>query len=229
MDPARDRSTARPGTRNADESRRSPEATGDPGAGGMKTVILLSGGIDSSVLAYDLRDKGDELTGFWVNYGQSHISELAAAAYIASEVCESFESVEIPPIFAPNALTGGGGSVIVPARNLVFLSLAYSFAVRIGADAVAIGVIKDDADRFPDCTPRFIGSFYDTIGCAIGDGRDSKVPLLRTPYIYKSKRDVAELGADLGVPFEKTWSCYGGDAEPCGECLACQERAAVLP
>lgn len=194
----------------------------------MRTVILLSGGVDSATLAYFLKDEGHELHALFINYGQTHIRERQSAAYIASRACEGFSDYEIPPLFAPNALTGGGGSVIVPARNLVFLSLAYAYAVSIHAVQVAIGVVKDDSARFPDCTPRFVGSFYDTIGCALGDSRDLPIPLLRTPFIYKTKHEVVEIGRGLGVPYEKTWSCYGGDMEPCGECLACEERARVL-
>lgn len=190
----------------------------------MKTVLLLSGGIDSSTLAYHLRDQGRELHALSINYGQVHLRELHAAAYVASEVCESYECLDVPAMFARNALTGGGDDIVVPARNLIFLSLAYAYAGKVGAEEVAIAVVRNDAERFPDCTAPFMGEFYETIGYALGH---KDVPRLRTPFIFKTKAEVVDIGKRLGVPFEKTWSCYRGDMEPCGECLACQERAAV--
>lgn len=191
----------------------------------MRTVLLLSGGVDSSVLAYHLKNQGREVHGFSVNYGQAHLRELHSAAYVASQACASYEVVDVPSMFAPNALTGGGEDVVVPVRNLIFLSLAYAYAVRIGAEEVAIGVVKNDAERFPDCRPVFMGEFYETIGSALGH---KNVPRLRTPFIYKTKREVVEIGRTLGVPFEKTWSCYHGNMEPCGKCLACKDREGAL-
>lgn len=186
-----------------------------------RVVVLLSGGIDSTVMAHRLKSDGRELHGLSINYGQAHARELHCAALTASEVCKSYECVQVSQFFAPNALTGGGDSVIVPGRNMVFLSVAFSYAVGIGADEVAIGVVKNDAERFPDCRPVFMGQFYEMIGEALGH---ESVPILRTPFIHKTKREVVKIGRTLGVDLNRTWSCYAGDAVPCGECLACVER-----
>ena len=191
----------------------------------MKTVVLLSGGIDSTVMAYSFKDQGRTLYGFSVDYGQAHVKELQAAARVASLVCEDWVRVAIPPIFAPNALTGGGGSTTVPARNLVFLSMALAYGVAIGADEVAIGVTKDDAKRFNDCRPDFMSAFADTIEEALGPGPR---PTLRCPLIGSSKAEVVALGRRLGVPLNRTWSCYGNEHEPCGRCTACEDRAAAM-
>ena len=193
----------------------------------MKTVILLSGGIDSTVLAYHWKDQGNELHGLSVDYGQSHQRELLSAAFVASQVCESYECIDVPPIFAPNALTGEGGSVVVPARNLVLLTLASVYATSIDADDVLIGIVKEDAERFPDCHPEFVCRFIECFGLALGD-ESTNQPITRAPFIDKTKAEVVRLGNDLGVHWSKTWSCYGGGVEPCGECLACEERAKVF-
>lgn len=187
----------------------------------MKTVALCSGGIDSTVLMYHLLADGHEVVGFSVDYGQAHRRELAAAADICSELGIPYRSTVLDPeLFAGSELTGGTG-VVVPNRNMVMIALAGAVALRASADYVAVACHQGDYGLFPDCRPTFLEEAFRALRKACGVG-------LLYPFAYRTKLEVVALGLELGVPFERTWSCYRGGAEPCGECLACRERQQAL-
>lgn len=185
-------------------------------------VALHSGGIDSTVMLYELLDATHEVVTVGFDYGQRHVRELEAAREIAHEMGVISYRFTLPTI-GGSALTDSNGSVVVPGRNLIMIAMAGSLAMQVGATSVAVACHSGDHALFPDCRPGFL----DAASAAIWAGSDRKVRLMR-PYVHLGKLDIVRRGIDLGVPIDRTWSCYGGGAEPCGECLACRERREAL-
>ena len=189
----------------------------------MRTVVLHSGGIDSTVLLFDRVFQGDSVHALSLNYGQTHKRELDAS----HDLCQGYDIPRTVAIldtapFKGSELTGGQG-VVVPNRNMVLIAMAGALADSIGYDAVAIACHRGDGPLFPDCRPAFLEEAFRTLQ----KGTEGRVRLLY-PYAYKYKLDVVRLGVKLGVPFDRTWSCYRAGPEPCDECLACRERREAL-
>lgn len=207
----------------------------------MKTaVVLLSGGLDSSTVMAMAKDMGYELYGLTIIYGQRHIREIESARKVA----QTLEAVEHRVMELPNGLFSGSAltfdsevpmdndiedsneipSTYVPARNLVFLSMAVSWAEALDADAVFIGVTAVDYSGYPDCRPEFIESFRRTSELATKKGISGRPIEIKTPIIDMNKSQIIlrskELGFDLGL----TWSCYSGGEKPCGRCDTCLYR-----
>jgi 7-cyano-7-deazaguanine synthase len=114
----------------------------------------------------------------------------------------------------------------VPARNTVFLSFALSLAEAYGLDAIFIGVNALDYSGYADCRPLFIERFQTLIDVATQRTAEGGRPiLLEAPLLRSSKAQIVRLGAELGVPFELTWSCYKGQERPCRACDSCVLRA----
>lgn len=198
----------------------------------MKTVVLLSGGLDSAVLLAQRLDCGDSVRAVSVNYGQRHGKELWAATGVAGHYGVHLEIVELPPsLLAGSSLTGGSSvphghyadptmrSTVVPARNTVLLSLAAAVTVRVGADAVAYAAHAGDHAVYPDCRPEFVAAARQLLAVC-----DYEPLTLLTPFVGWAKFQIVAEGRRLGVPFEKTWSCYEGGERHCGCCGTCYER-----
>lgn len=185
-------------------------------------IALHSGGIDSTVLLYELRDAGHEVRTLGFDYGQRHVRELDAAEAIAAELGVAHHRVPLPPL-PGSVLTDGSGTVVVPGRNLLMIAVATSFAMASGAETVALATHAGDHALFPDCRPGFL----DAASAAIMVASERRVRLMR-PYVHLGKLDIVRRGMGLGVPFERTWSCYLGGTEPCGDCLACRERREAM-
>lgn len=189
----------------------------------MKVVLLYSGGLDSTVLLYHLRAEGHEVVPLAFQYGQSHGKELGRAQDICDELEVNLWMVTLPfEIFVGSSLTGGEG-VVIPNRNMVFIAAAGSVAEQLHADAVAIGVQEGDAETWADCRGKFCEHTFRSLQAAT----EGRVRLMY-PFLRKSKLDVVRRGKELGVPFEKTWSCYVGADEPCGDCPACLARREAM-
>lgn len=180
----------------------------------MKTLVLLSGGLDSAtVLAWADKQK-DQIAAIGFDYGQAHHIELTRARAIAADFGVPFEVVQTPTMPKVN-------DVVFAGRNLVFAAIAIAKAQAGGFDQIAVGCNATDWARFPDCRPVFWQALR-TVAEAYGIG-------IATPLIRMSKREVVELATSLGVPVSLTWSCYSPrDGEPCGECLACTVRQEAL-
>ncbi len=203
----------------------------------MKSVVLLSGGIDSSVLLAQVRNTvGGHVHAVSIDYGQRHKRELWSAFQVARYYGATHEVVRVPPeVFAGSALTGAdlpvtGTPTVVPGRNLAFVGLAVAAAVRLGAWAVYLAPTADDQLVYPDCRDQFLSH----LAVAVGAGYGVK---LECPFLFWPKRDVVRRGRELMVPFDQTWSCYdpqGYDPSapasgvPCGKCGACVIRAEAL-
>lgn len=181
----------------------------------MKTIVLLSGGLDSATVLASFVARGAECLAVGFDYGQPHVTELDRAEEIAAHYGVPFERIGLPAM-----LSAKTDDVVFAGRNLVLASLAVAIAQARGFDEIAIGCNASDWLRFPDCRPEFWRALEK---CA-----DAYGVTLVSPLIYHSKQDVAEQARKLGVPIELTWSCYSPGPEPCGECLACKTREEAL-
>lgn len=204
----------------------------------METVVVLSGGLDSVVLAYLIHSQRNPGIALSVNYGQRHIKELEyarltasrlgmpwrvidlSAAGIASLLAGSSLTDDAVPIASARQTREGNRSHVVPNRNALMLALAFTAAASAGYSRVAIAVSGTDRPT-PDCRPEFLSSFEEMERRAL-DGL-ANIELF-APFARLGKADVVRIGADLGVPWLETWSCYHGNTQHCGHCLACTER-----
>lgn len=209
-----------------------------------KVLVAFSGGMDSTVLLYLCKEIFDEVYAISFDYGQKHSVELKYAKEIAKMVnIKEHIIVEIPhykllnksPLLAHGSELPEGIVTVdnvpaanVPMRNLMFLSIMSSFADEYGINYLAIGVHATD-NPFPDCRPEFITAMEAAINSASAYVQKTKERMhIFAPFLGVSKIDVAKLGKELGVPLEKTYSCYAGTEPPCGKCAACIQRKEAL-
>jgi len=201
----------------------------------MKTVIVYSGGLDSTVLLYHLRASGHELHALSIDYGQRHRCELDRAADLCEELGIPHPTADlsaIQPLLAGSSLTSpeievaeghyteeSMKSTVVPNRNMIFLALATGHALSIKAGQVAYAAHSGDHAIYPDCR----NEFAEAMAAAIRIADWNPVELMR-PFVDWTKADIVHRGAELGVPFARTWSCYKGGAQHCGRCGTCIER-----
>jgi 7-cyano-7-deazaguanine synthase len=201
-------------------------------------VAVVSGGIDSVTLAHLLHSQGWNLHLLAFDYGQRHKKELEFARRCAQNLHAHIDVVDLSSLgqlLRGSALTDdiavphghyaapNMSITVVPNRNAIFLALAYGTAVADGAQMVAIGVHAGDHPIYPDCRPAFIESFDAMQKLAVEGCADENL-YLHAPFVEYSKTDIVKLGAQLGVPFEQTWSCYEGGEIHCGLCGTCVER-----
>jgi len=204
----------------------------------MKAVCLLSGGMDSSTLAYLAKSRGYEILALHFNYGQlTERKELFCARKIASLLnTKAFVEINLEYFarFGMSSLTDEKivveeydpdreqiPNTYVPFRNANLLSIATSFAEAQGADAIFIGVQSLDYSGYPDCRPQFIEAFQKVID--LGTKDTTKITLF-APFITMTKTDILKEGLKLGVPYEHTWSCYRNEVKACGTCGSCHFR-----
>lgn len=209
-----------------------------------RALVLLSGGLDSTVcLALAIR-QASAVTALTVDYGQRHRVELAGAAKVAAALGAEQVVVELDlspwggsaltddAIAVPDpAGTPSGGApapippTYVPARNLIFCALACGLAETRGCDCVYLGVNALDYSGYPDCRPEFVAAFQHAAALGLKRGVEGRPLDFRTPLISRTKAQIVALGVELEAPLELTWSCYRGGATPCGSCDSCALRA----
>ena len=207
----------------------------------MKSVVLLSGGLDSATCLAIARADGTEPYALSVLYGQRHLDEIEAAKRVARALgakAHKFVRVELDAI-GGSALTDDIEvpkdreegemtdipSTYVPARNTVLLALALGYAEVVGAEAIYAGVNAVDYSGYPDCRPEFVAAFQNLARLATKAGVEGRPIEIRTPLILLTKPQIIERGLALGVDYRMTHSCYdpvGGRA--CGRCDACVIR-----
>jgi 7-cyano-7-deazaguanine synthase len=206
-----------------------------------RAIVLLSGGLDSATVLALARARGFECYALSVHYGQRHSAELEGARRIAASL-----SVREHRIMGVD-LAGIGGSALtdaavaipespgagipvtyVPARNTLLLSLALGWAEVVGATDIFVGVNAVDYSGYPDCRPEFIAAFEHLARLATKAGVEGTRFLIQAPLIRMSKADIIRTGAELGVDFGMTVSCYqaGPDGAACAKCDSCRLRAA---
>ncbi|HVM10304.1 MAG TPA: 7-cyano-7-deazaguanine synthase QueC [Acidimicrobiales bacterium] len=205
------------------------------------SLVVLSGGLDSTVCAGIAASEGSLRLAVTFDYGQRHRIELeraaAVAAYFGVEQLVvrldasqwggsalTDESLDVPDADSDTDDTGIPVTY-VPARNLIFLSVAVGIAEARDVDSVLIGVNALDYSGYPDCRPEFVQSFAATAALALKRGVEGRPVQIRTPLLDLTKAGIAQLGIELGAPLHLTWSCYRGGPKPCGTCDACVLRA----
>ena len=206
-----------------------------------RAVVLLSGGLDSSVAIHLAKSEGFEVYALSFDYGQKHNKELECAKATALKVGAAAHNIVTLQLnlWGGSSLTDSAMEVedgdvtrtdipmaYVPARNMVFLSVAASFAEAIGAQDIFIGVSEVDYSGYVDCREEFIRSMEETInkGTVMAAEHGKKIRI-HTPFINKTKTEEIQLGEKLGVDWSLTWSCYRGGEKPCGTCDSCLLRA----
>jgi 7-cyano-7-deazaguanine synthase len=204
-------------------------------------IVLLSGGLDSMVVAGLARKAGYALVALTIDYNQRHRVELESATRIARHL----DAIE--HIILPLDLTRFGGSALtadidvpkegveedaipvtyVPARNTIFLSLCLGLAEARGARDLWIGVNALDYSGYPDCRPEFIRSFEAMANLATKAGVEGDAFTIHTPLLHMSKAQIATEAARLGLDAGMSWSCYDPtpDHKACGKCDSCRLRA----
>jgi 7-cyano-7-deazaguanine synthase len=202
------------------------------------SVVVLSGGLDSTVCMALADRQGGPVTALTFDYGQRHRIELDRAAAVAAhfrapQLVVSLDAsawggsaLTDTSIDVPLAGEGDGIPVTyVPARNLIFLSVAMAVAEARNADRVWLGVNALDYSGYPDCRPEFVTSFEATAALALKRGVEGRPVKVQTPLIDLTKAAIVRLGVEVGAPLALTWSCYQGGATPCGACDSCHLRA----
>lgn len=210
-----------------------------PGAGLRRAVVLLSGGLDSMVVAALARERGYELNALTIDYNQRHRREIDAARMIAAHL-GAVRHVVLPldlRLFGGSALTDdiavpkdgvtdGIPVTYVPARNLVFLSLTLAWAEAIGAHDIFIGVNALDYSGYPDCRPEFIAAFEQVATLATKVGAEGEAFRIHAPLQYLGKDEIAREADRLALDAGMSWSCYDPqpDGKACGVCDSCRLR-----
>ncbi len=207
----------------------------------IKAVVLLSGGLDSSTaLAWAAKEKGWQCHTVAFDYGQRHRIELDAAQKVANffgikdhrvirvDLRAIGHSALTSDISVPKDKAGEDGVPVtyVPARNLIFLSLATALAESVGASRLVIGANVVDYSGYPDCRQEFLDAFIKTaqLGTKVGsEGGDLEV---EAPLIALEKSEIISLGLKLGLDYGLTRSCYDplSNGMPCGHCDSCYYR-----
>lgn len=209
-------------------------------SGGPKTLVVCSGGLDSVTLAYQVAKERALTRLLSFDYGQRHRKELDFAAAAAADLGAPHDVIDISGMarfLSGSALTDdvdvpdGHYSeenmrvTVVPNRNAIMLAIAFGVAAGARADAVGAAMHAGDHFIYPDCRPEFTKAFQTMQNCALEGMWDVE---LYTPFIDRSKADIARVAGELGVLVEKTWSCYKGGARHCGRCGTCVERLEAL-
>ncbi len=204
----------------------------------IKSIILVSGGMDSLVTAAIAGRESDEVHFLHANYGQRTQKKEAE---LFEKLCTHFKpagcrSVDISYLaeIGGSALTdlsmdvkdysegeSGIPDTYVPFRNAHLICIAVSWAEVIGAQRIYIGAVEEDSSGYPDCRD----VFYKRFGLTIDAGtRDDTHIEIHTPVIHMNKAEIIRLGRELGAPFELSWSCYRDNDVACGTCDSCHLR-----
>jgi 7-cyano-7-deazaguanine synthase len=209
-----------------------------------RAVCLLSGGLDSSTCLALARRDGYSCFALSFDYGQRHKHELDAAARVAAHFgaerhmvarigLNAFggsaltDAIAVPKARSTAEMGEGIPITYVPARNTIFLSFALAWAEVLESSDIFIGVNALDYSGYPDCRPEYIAAYRTMANLATKAGVEGRTHLeIHTPLIALSKAQIVKLGAELGVPFGLTHSCYdpAPDGTACGQCDACLLR-----
>lgn len=200
----------------------------------MKAILILSGGMDSTTLLYDLINQKYDVQAITFDYNQKHKKEINCAKYICKKLNIPHKIVDVSVLneVAPSSLTRGEWDVpegrydedtmkqtVIPNRNMVLLSLATSYAIGIRVTDLFYGAHAGDHAIYPDCRSAFVNAMTQAIHLC-----DWHNVSLHAPYLNMTKGDIVKKGLLLGVDYAHTWTCYKGEKMACGKCGSCSER-----
>ena len=203
----------------------------------MNAVVLLSGGLDSTVTLAVAVKENDSVTALSFRYGQRHTKELESAA----NVCKHYNvdhvimdidlsvfrsaltrrDMEVPEGRDAEKMSSDIPDTYVPARNIIMLSVAAGLCESTDAERIYIGANSVDYSGYPDCRPEFFKAFKEMIGKGTKAGVEGRPIAIETPILSLSKKDIVLLGKELKAPLGLTWSCYNGREKACGKCDSC--------
>lgn len=212
-----------------------------PSAG--RVVVLFSGGADSLTLLYQARAQGQEPLAFSCDYGQAHAVELQYAERTCRLLGVERRVADLRDLAAQtmggSALTPQPGAApplpredyspasmavtVVPNRNMVMLAGALALAASQGVEEVWYGAHGGDAQVYPDCRPAFVQAMQTAASLCHQPGLR-----LHAPWLHMDKAAILRRGAELGVDYALSWSCYDAGPQPCRQCGACRARAAAF-
>lgn len=211
---------------------------------GKRSVILLSGGVDSATAAAIAKERGFELHALTFDYGQRHRREVEAAKRVAAHlgvkehVIIAFDlraiggsaltdDIEVPKGRSATEISRGIPPTYVPARNTIFLSLALALAERIEAADIFFGANQLDYSGYPDCRAEYLQAFEEMANLGTKATVEGQIHItIHSPLIHMTKAEIIRRGSELGIDYGLTWSCYDprGDGRACGLCDSCQFR-----
>lgn len=199
----------------------------------MKSVLILSGGFDSTTLLYKLINEKKDVICLSFNYGQKASKELEYAKRTTTKLNIKHHIFDISNILEmlkwsslideTNNQVKAPQNTVVPSRNTILLELATAFAISNNCDEVYYGAIKGDINDYPDTTPTFLKQINE-----LNKVNNYKYIPIKAPFVNLEKWEVAKIAIQLKVPFEDSWSCYLGGEEPCGECFSCKGRIEAI-
>jgi 7-cyano-7-deazaguanine synthase len=208
-----------------------------------KAIVLLSGGLDSTVTLAVAESEGYEIYALSFHYGQRHTKELESAKKIADHYRvkeHKIINLDLSQLGA-SALTDGSIAIpegrgienigkdipvtYVPARNTILLSIALGYAEAMDAGTIFIGANALDYSGYPDCRPEYFEAFQKVAELGTKRGVEGRAIQIEHPLISMTKADIVRRGSELNAPLHLTWSCYHGGEKACGECDSCLLRS----
>lgn len=197
----------------------------------------MSGGMDSTLVAYIMRSRGYEIVALHFNYGQRTVTkELSCFREICKDlgVSEKYEidldffksigasaltdhSIDVPT----GGIEPGVPITYVPFRNGIFLSIATAIAEKEGCSAIAIGVVEEDSSGYPDCRESFIDAFTKAANLGTKESTNLSIEM---PLVRLQKSQIVQEAINLKAPLHLTWSCYQNEDKACGVCDSCRLR-----
>ena len=202
-----------------------------------RAVCIMSGGMDSTLSAYIMKNNGYEIIAVHFNYDQrTQAKELECF----NNICESLDvkekyildldffkqlgasaltdkSIDIPT----TGVEEGVPVTYVPFRNGIFLSMAAAIAEKEEAELISIGVVQEDSSGYPDCRETYINAMQDAIN--LGTKDETNITIDR-PLVHLLKSEIVAKSLELNVPLSLTWSCYKNEKKACGVCDSCRLR-----
>ena len=202
-----------------------------------KALCVMSGGMDSTLSAYMMKNDGYEIIAVHFNYDQrTQIKELECFNSICNDlnVKEKYildldffkqlgasaltdKSIDVPI----GGVEKGVPITYVPFRNGIFLSMAAAIAEKEGAEVISIGVVEEDSSGYPDCRESYIRSMQDSINLGTKDETNIEIKM---PLVHLQKSQIVQESLKLDVPLHLTWSCYKNEDKACGVCDSCRLR-----